>query len=145
VLSGRGLCDQLATRPEESYRMWCVVVCDLEPSRMRSHTHASVIELNRRCITWFISYMPLVVTVKHDCWMSSDRWQCSGRLIYKIVKTAEKQHESTNREIIVWLFSLHNTAITKRIWVKTGVISNCLFVCALVCALDNVYKVILFW
>ena len=29
VLSGRGLCDELITRPEESYRMWCVVVCDL--------------------------------------------------------------------------------------------------------------------
>jgi hypothetical protein len=35
VLSGRGLCDELITRPEESYRMWCVVVCDLETSRMR--------------------------------------------------------------------------------------------------------------
>jgi hypothetical protein len=35
VLSGRGLCDELITRPEESYRMWCVVVFDLETSRMR--------------------------------------------------------------------------------------------------------------
>jgi hypothetical protein len=30
VLSGRGLCDELITRPEESYRLWCVIVCDLE-------------------------------------------------------------------------------------------------------------------
>ena len=30
VLSGRGLCDELITRPEESHRLWCVVVCDLE-------------------------------------------------------------------------------------------------------------------
>jgi len=30
VLSGRGLCDELIARPEESYRLWCVVVCDLE-------------------------------------------------------------------------------------------------------------------
>ena len=37
VLSGRGLCDELITRPEESYRLWCVIVCDLETSRMRSH------------------------------------------------------------------------------------------------------------
>jgi len=29
VLSGRGLCDELITRPEESYRLWCVV-CDVE-------------------------------------------------------------------------------------------------------------------
>jgi len=35
VLSGRGLCDELITRPEESYRLWCVVVCDVETSRMR--------------------------------------------------------------------------------------------------------------
>ena len=27
VLSGRGLCDGLITRPEESYRLWCVVAC----------------------------------------------------------------------------------------------------------------------
>jgi hypothetical protein len=30
VLSGKGLCDELITRPEESYRLWCV-----ETSRMR--------------------------------------------------------------------------------------------------------------
>jgi len=34
VLSGRGLCDELITRPEESYRLCWVVVCDLETSRM---------------------------------------------------------------------------------------------------------------
>jgi len=32
VLSGRGLCVRLITRPKKSYRMWCVVVCDLETS-----------------------------------------------------------------------------------------------------------------
>ena len=35
VLSGRGLCDELITLLEESYRLWCVVVCDQETSRMR--------------------------------------------------------------------------------------------------------------
>jgi len=35
VLSGRGLCDELITRSKESYRLWCVVACDLETSRMR--------------------------------------------------------------------------------------------------------------
>jgi len=35
VLLGRDFCDELITRPEESYRLWCVVVCDLETSRMR--------------------------------------------------------------------------------------------------------------
>ena len=35
VLSARGLSDALITRPEESYQLWCVVVRDLETSRMR--------------------------------------------------------------------------------------------------------------
>ena len=35
MLLGRGLCDELITCPEESYRLWWVVVCDLETSRMR--------------------------------------------------------------------------------------------------------------
>ena len=34
-LSGRGLCEELITRPEESYRLWCVVVCELGTSFMR--------------------------------------------------------------------------------------------------------------
>ena len=34
VLSGRGLCDEPITRPGESYRLCCVVVYNLETSRM---------------------------------------------------------------------------------------------------------------
>ena len=34
MLSGRGLCDELITRPEESYRLLCVVVCDLEATKI---------------------------------------------------------------------------------------------------------------
>jgi hypothetical protein len=35
VLSGRDTCDELITRPNESYRLWCVVVCDLKTLCMR--------------------------------------------------------------------------------------------------------------
>jgi len=35
VLSGRGLCDELITRPVESYRLWGFVVCDQETSYAR--------------------------------------------------------------------------------------------------------------
>jgi hypothetical protein len=35
VLSGRGLCDRLITRPGESYQMWRVVVCDQGTSYAR--------------------------------------------------------------------------------------------------------------
>jgi hypothetical protein len=34
ALSGRGLCDELITRPEESYRLWYVAVFDIETSSM---------------------------------------------------------------------------------------------------------------
>ena len=35
MLSGRGLSDGLITRPDEFYRLWRVVVCDQETSKMR--------------------------------------------------------------------------------------------------------------
>jgi hypothetical protein len=35
VFSGRSLCDGLITRPEESYRLWRIVVCDQETSKPR--------------------------------------------------------------------------------------------------------------
>jgi hypothetical protein len=34
VLTGSGLWDELIARPEESYRLWCVIVCDLVTSRI---------------------------------------------------------------------------------------------------------------
>jgi hypothetical protein len=35
VLSDLGLCGELITRPEESYWLWCVIVCDIETLWMR--------------------------------------------------------------------------------------------------------------
>jgi hypothetical protein len=35
ALSRRGLCDELITRQEESYRLRCVAVCDMETSKMK--------------------------------------------------------------------------------------------------------------
>jgi hypothetical protein len=37
VLSGRVLCDGLITRPEESYQLWRVVVCDHETSKNKEN------------------------------------------------------------------------------------------------------------
>ena len=34
-ISGRGLCDGSIPRPEEFYRLWCVIVRELETSMMR--------------------------------------------------------------------------------------------------------------
>jgi hypothetical protein len=34
-LSDGGLCDGPIPRPEESYQLWCILVCDLGTSRRR--------------------------------------------------------------------------------------------------------------
>jgi hypothetical protein len=47
VLSGKGLCDELITRPEESYRLCCVVVCDLETSRIGDPYNISNLSVNQ--------------------------------------------------------------------------------------------------
>jgi len=52
VLSGRGLCDELITRPEESYQLWCVVVCDLESSRIGAPYVYDNSSLRVKCISW---------------------------------------------------------------------------------------------
>jgi len=66
VLSGRGVCDELITHPEESYWMWCVVVCDLETSRMRRPWPAlgrSAIGRKRNCSSLFVCIRPIVKTI----------------------------------------------------------------------------------
>ena len=59
VLSGRGLCDELITRPEESYRLWCVVVSDLEkkPQEWGGHDPRWVAAPQKKNTTnfWFVS------------------------------------------------------------------------------------------
>ena len=84
VLWGRGLCNALITRPEESYRLWCVVVCDLETSRMgrpwpalgcsvagkrKNGSFSGVLvtsqENNLMCYDFFLWLYP-----KHSVWVS---------------------------------------------------------------------------
>ena len=68
MLSGRGLCDELITRPEASYRLWGAVVCDPETSRMKGPWPA----LDRRAtkkkkeILWQ-AYEKLWVYTNLDC------------------------------------------------------------------------------
>ena len=74
-LSGRGLCDGLITRPEESNRLWCVVVCDLDTSWIRGPwptggTVAPKTKNTKFCRVFFLcaiirmgTYLTLVSTV----------------------------------------------------------------------------------
>jgi len=52
VLSGRGLCDGLITRPEDSYRLWRVVVCDQETSNEEAKAfYGAVGNTTKRVVT----------------------------------------------------------------------------------------------
>ena len=59
MLSGRGLCDELITRPEVSYRLCCVVVCDLETSRMGAPYIYDISHLRVKLEIGFDSYVYL--------------------------------------------------------------------------------------
>jgi len=82
VLSGRGLCDELITHPEESYRLCCVVVCDLEKSRIgapyiydisnlrvkatphaQSHTLLVYSKIHYTVLYWLLLSVPLVLSL----------------------------------------------------------------------------------
>jgi hypothetical protein len=50
VLSGRGLCVGLITRPKESYQLWCVSECDRETSiKMRSCPTRGCCAIGKSC------------------------------------------------------------------------------------------------
>ena len=56
MLSGRGLCDELITRPEESYRLCCVVVCDLETSRIGAlYTYIYIYDISSLRVKYYLA------------------------------------------------------------------------------------------
>ena len=60
MLSGRGLCDELITRPEESYRLCYVVVCDLETSRIGAPYIYDISRLRVNVWTGFVCFVNLI-------------------------------------------------------------------------------------
>jgi hypothetical protein len=66
VLSGRGVCDELITHPEESYRLWCVVLCDLETSRIGARYTYDINSLRVKQITYIDLKLTRGVFCKHE-------------------------------------------------------------------------------
>ena len=106
VLSGRGLCDKLITRPEESYRLRCVVVCDLETTRMRrpwpalgrSATAEKKSELHD---IWSFPTMKIASTgLWHADWrMDSDFWR---PVLLKRPWLCTSRHRVTFQKVLVF-------------------------------------------
>jgi len=86
VLSGRGLCDELVIRPEESNRLWCVVVCDHETSRMRRPWPALVPH------SWgFLDYTRRRTTVGRT---PLDEWSVRRRDLYLTTQNTHNRQTS---------------------------------------------------
>jgi hypothetical protein len=73
VLSDRGLCDELITRPEESYRMWRVVVCDLEKNlkiaeAMTRWVAAPQKKISLHLVSYFHNYMTMHGFMNVQCY-----------------------------------------------------------------------------
>ena len=73
VLSGRALCDALITRPEEFYRLWCVVVCDIETSKLSSPWLA----LGRSATGW--NKMPRIAYVSYVVYLIQTNLQLTWK------------------------------------------------------------------
>jgi len=88
VLSGRGLCDELITRPEESYRLWCVVVCDLENLKneeaitsVGSQRHSKKKTVcTTRCGSYILTWRDLMYS-KTTCNRDNEDVMCGKKLI----------------------------------------------------------------
>jgi len=78
VLSGRGLCDELITRPEESYRLWCVVVCDLENLK-NEEAMTSVGSQRHRKKQLNLLYTMKVIRCKIEC--AENQLRCVWRVV----------------------------------------------------------------
>ena len=124
VLSGRGLCDELITLLEESCRMWCVVVCDLETSGMRRAwptggcraTHPPPNKQNMiQNIYWFLCTVYVIIvnfysnfnfltdfgkTIEYKISRKSAKWEpiCSVRMVCRT-----DRHEEANSRF--WKFA----------------------------------------
>ena len=83
VLSGICLCDELITRPEEPYRLWCVVVYDLETSWMRKPWPTGVLShVPRTMHSPYIARFVLVIS--SACFNSKTAGRISNKFILKV-------------------------------------------------------------
>jgi hypothetical protein len=72
VLSGRGPCDELITRPEESYRLWRVVVGDQETSCYEEAIACAGLQSQRNKKTrrgWAINATPRLLYPREREWV----------------------------------------------------------------------------
>ena len=92
VLSGRGLCDDLITRTEESYRLWCVAVCDLETSWMRRPWPTGALSLKKN----YYKYLH----VKYPCFLSHFKENCIFSTNFRNMSL--RKNSSSGSRFVLW-------------------------------------------
>ena len=92
VLSGRGLCDELITRPEESYRLWCVVVCDLEITKILVNEKRF---FRRQTAPFELSTQQALLKVSYD-------FHIAGNGLYTMLVTTLKGSKSSKHVYILY-------------------------------------------
>ena len=93
MLSGRGLCDELITRPEESYRLCCVVMCDLETSRIGApYIYIYIYDISRLRVKpnmgkklSVIKTLALIHIMVHNLLMYNSKLLCCSHGLYQNV------------------------------------------------------------
>jgi hypothetical protein len=70
VLSGSGLCNGLITRPEESYRQWCVWVWSLSLDNEEVLAHSGLSSHREKVIKYYLCesvFLPLLSSTQSAC------------------------------------------------------------------------------
>jgi len=114
VLSGRGLCDELITRPEEFYRLWCVVVCDLETSRIMRRSWPALVcsatAKKKTCVwyftklfncEWFHDHALMISWPCTDDFMTMHWWLHDHALMISYEKKNHQVHIQICRFIVL--------------------------------------------
>jgi hypothetical protein len=118
-LSARSLCDELITRPEESYRLWCVVVCNLETSKMRrpwlalgrtatekKNSYNVVLQFCKTlCITLYLFTLTRRRTL---CWTIVKK-----TALFPVRKNHSYQHLQRNEPLAVLLWNLKRMQLSE--------------------------------
>jgi hypothetical protein len=81
VLSGRGLCDGPIPRPEESYRLWCVIAYDPDSLKKEADqdTPGVVESTEEEEYFWTFNQISFVIDVPH---VASDKAQICVYYLY---------------------------------------------------------------
>ena len=107
VLSGRDLCNELITRPEESYRMWCVVVYDLETWWMRRSWPTGGLLPQQKKIEGALheNFSTFMIT---SCW-----------IVFSVRNVSDERNGENQNTCFRFIFFFENRAFYELMWRHT--------------------------